>query len=385
LTLARILRRGGIQVAVYDLDAGPDVRPQGGMLDMHEESGQAALRAAGLYDAFRAQVMSSAEATRVLDKYATVRIDQPDDGDGTRPEIQREALRGLLLESLGEETVHWSMKLTSVHPLDGGRHELSFADGSTVTADLLIGADGAWSRVRSLVSDATPGYSGISFLTTHLRDTDTRHPDAAEVVGQGVMFALSEGKGIIAHREPHSIIEVYVALTAGADWVDCLDLADHNETKKVLLREFEGWGDPLRALIAEADDVFVPRPIYALPVGHRWARVPGVTLLGDAAHLMSPFAGEGANLAMLDAADLAAALLEHGTDTAAGIEAALAAHETAMFPRSAEFAAESADNLALAFEADAPRRFLDLMASHVPQPPADPAAAPVRTLAPDLY
>lgn len=368
LTAARILQRAGVEVTVYDLDSGPDTRPQGGMLDMHEESGQAALRAAGLYDAFLPEVLAGAEAMRVLDKHATAHIDEHDDGDGSRPEIQRETLRGLLLDSLAEGTVRWGKKLTSARPLEDGRHELSFADGTTVTTDMLVGADGAWSRVRRLVSDAAPAYSGITFLTTHLHETDRRHPGAADVVGAGLMFALGEGKGVISHLEPHHDLEVYVALTTTAEWLESVDFADHDATKKVLLDEFEGWGEPLRDLIAGADDLFAPRPIYALPVGHRWDRVPGVTLVGDAAHLMSPFAGEGANLAMHDAADLVAALIEHGTDSAAGIEAALAAYEAAMFPRAAEAARESADNLVLAFRLDAPQGFLDLMASHAGAP-----------------
>ncbi|TCU66168.1 FAD binding domain-containing protein [Bradyrhizobium sp. R2.2-H] len=97
---------------------------------------------------------------------------------------------------------------------------------------------------------------------------------------------------------------------------------------------FGGWSPALTALIAGSDTPLVPRLIYNLPDEHRWARIPGVTLVGDAAHLMAPN-GEGANLAMLDGAELAQAIIAHPGDT----EAALAAYEQALFPRNATEAA----------------------------------------------
>ncbi|GAA3810502.1 FAD-dependent monooxygenase [Streptomyces coacervatus] len=355
LALARVLQVHGIEAAVFDLDVSPAARTQGGMLDIHHDSGQVALRAAGLYEEFRALVHPGGEAMRILDKDAVVRMEEADDGNGGRPEIDRGDLRGLLLGSLPEGTVRWGARVTGARPLGGGRHEVTLADGTVFTTDLLVGADGAWSRIRPLVSAAEPAYTGVSFVEADLRDADLRHPVSAGVVGGGMLFALGAGRGFLAHRESDGSLHVYAALQAPEEWLDGIDCTDPEAAKEAVLEHFADWDKSLRALVADADGALVPRRIHALPVGHRWKRVPGVTLLGDAAHLMSPFAGEGANLALLDGAELGLALAAHPGAT----EAALAAYEEKLFPRSERSAAESARNSVLLFRADAPQGLVD--------------------------
>jgi 2-polyprenyl-6-methoxyphenol hydroxylase-like FAD-dependent oxidoreductase len=358
LTLARVLHVNGIGATVFDVAASPAARAQGGMLDIHDDSGQAALRAAGLHEQFRARVFTGGEALRILDKHAVVHLS--DDGDGERPEIGRGQLRDLLLGSLPEGTIRWGAKVTGARPVGGGRHEVTLADGSSFTTDLLIGADGAWSRVRPLVSGAVPAYAGVSFVELDLLDADTRHPGAAAVVGSGMVFALAEGKGFLGHREPDGSLHLAAALKTEEGWLASIDFTDTAAAKAAVLAEFAGWDEGLRALITEADGELTPRAVHALPVGHRWDRVPGVTLLGDAAHLMSPFAGEGANLAMQDGAELGTALAEHRGNP----ETALTAYEQPMFARAENSAAESAGGLELCFRADAPRGLLDMFAAH---------------------
>ncbi len=335
LTLARVLYVHGIPVTVYEAESSPMARAQGGMLDIHDYNGQLALETAGLTEEFRGLILEGRQATRVLDRDGTVLFDQPDDGTGGRPEVQRGALRQILLDSLPADTVRWNRKVSGVRALGEGRHEVTFVDGGTVTTSLLVGADGAWSRVRPLLSDATPEYTGRSFVETYLYDADTRHPAAAKAVGGGSMFALAPGKGIQAHHESGDTLHTYVALTESQDWFATIDFTDSAAAAARIVREFDGWAPELTALITDSDTALVLRPLTALPIGHGWDRVPGVTLLGDAAHLSAPN-GEGANLAMYDGAELGKALAARPDD----IEAALTEYEQAMFPRGAEAATD---------------------------------------------
>jgi len=365
LVLARVLHVRGIAAAVYEAEASPDLRPQGGMLDIHEHDGQAALKEAALFDEFLAIVHAGAQATRILDKHANVVFEHPDDGTGGRPEVPRGDLRRILLESLPAGTVRWGHKLTKVTSSGDGRHWLTFADGadeSSITTDLLVGADGAWSRVRPLLSDAKPAYAGLSYIETYLFEGDKRHKASADVVGGGMLLALAPTKGIMAHREPGGVLHTYVALNKPRDWIDGIDFTDGATAGAEVAKEFAGWAAELTALITDGETAPVPRPIHALPREHRWNRVPGVTLLGDAAHLTIP-SGEGANLAMLDGADLAKAIAAHPGD----VEAALTAYETTLFPRSAIAAAEADELHELMFASDSPQRFVDMHVDHQPE------------------
>lgn len=360
LTLARVLFRHGIPATVYEAEPSAGARAQGGQLDIHEYNGQRALADAGLLDEFRAIIHRGGAAARILDRHGRLLLDEPDDGTGGRPEVLRGDLRRILIQSLPENTIQWGKKLAHVADLGNGRHELAFTDGSIARTDLLVGADGAWSKVRPLLSDAKPDYVGTILIETYLYDVDERHSASAEAVGRGAMYALAPGKGIIAHREAGNVLHTYVELKRSAEWIAGLDFNDAAATTARIAAEFQGWAPALTALITDGETAPIPRMIHTLPIEHRWERVPGVTLLGDAAHLMPP-AGEGGNLAMLDGAELAKAIAAHPDN----IEAALAIHENAMFARSAPEAVDAHQILELCLGDRAPFGLIDfLTAAH---------------------
>ncbi|MFD3585774.1 FAD-dependent oxidoreductase [Streptomyces sp. NPDC058683] len=331
LTLARVLHLHGIPVAVYEAEFSPSARTQGGMLDIHDCNGQLALKAAGLMEEFHTIVIEGRQTPRLVEQDGTVLHEMAEDGTGGRPVVQRGELRRILLDSLPAGTVRWGHKVTGTRALGEGRYEVTFADGGTGVASLLVGADGAWSRVRPLLSDASPEYAGTSFVETYLFDADTRHTRTAKVVGGGSMIAPSPGKEIFAHRESGDTLHAYVALSRPRDWFAAIDFTDACVAAARIAQEFDGWAPELTALITDADVTPVLRAHFALPAEHRWDRGPGVTLLGDAAHLAAPN-GEGANLAMLDGAELGRALAANPDD----VEAALTEYEQALFARGAE-------------------------------------------------
>lgn len=334
LTCARILQRHGIAVTVYDHEAGPDDRNQGGSLDLHEDNGQIALREAGLLDDFLRLARPEGQEMRQMDTTGKILFHHvPEEGERFKPEIDRGDLRDLLLNSVEPGTIRWGHTLTAVEGPDHGPRQLRFDDGSTAEADLVIGADGAWSTVRTTVSPARPEYTGINFLEAWFHDVENKHHAIAELVGQGGAAAADGDRGLFAQRNSGDHIRVYIIQRLPRTWIRDAGLTtqDTDAIRALLLEQFRDWSPTLRRLLTDNDGLYVDRPINALPVPHTWAHNPTVTLLGDAAHLMPPL-GVGVNLAMLDASELALAVVQHDT-----IADAIRAYEQTMLPRSTEW------------------------------------------------
>ncbi|WP_112590291.1 FAD-dependent oxidoreductase [Micromonospora noduli] len=323
LTLARILHQHGIDAVVYDREASRSARPQGGALDLHPESGQLALAEAGLAGRFQSEARPEGEEHRILDPTGRTLVHhepQPGSFSG-RPEIDRSALRDLLLDSLPGDTVAWRRRVVAATHRPEEGWELTFHDGQTASCDILVGADGARSVVRSLLTDVELSYVA-TLVELSVEDVDQRHPDLAELVGTGNLWCVGVNQILAAQRLGDGSLRVGISLRAEDRPLDAY------RSKRALLDLFAGWNPRLTALIEAAESAPTPRLIEAMPIGTRWTSRPGVTLIGDAAHLMPPV-GEGANQAMLDAAELAGQLAANPADP----NSAIRTYEESMFSR----------------------------------------------------
>ena len=345
LVTARILRLHGISTTIFERESSAIARAQGGVLDMHAEGGQFAFRACGLFDKFLEIARYDEQEMILYDKNGVLQHFEPTQPGADRPEVDRPDIRRVLLHSVDPESIRWEHVLEAVD--QAGPHHpvtLHFRNVPSEAFNLVIGADGAWSRVRSAISASEPAYTGVTFYELHYTEEAAHDADLVALARRGNMFAKGERKGINAHRTASGGVHVYAGMWTG-------ETPGASMTSDELARKFETWSPALLRFFTLAQSRTSLRVLAELPVDHHWEHRAGITLLGDAAHLMSPFSGEGANLAMRDATDLALAIVEaiHG---GLDLDDAIAAFEPVMWRRAQAAAVGAAQGVRRAFSGE---------------------------------
>jgi len=344
LTLARLLQINGADVKVYERDLHKYARVQGATLDLHDESGLKALREAGLIGAFMANYRPGAELIRIIDKNATIIAEDipTTEEEIGRPEIDRGPLQQILLDSLQPGTVIWDSHFEALSQ-QGDGWELTFKNGTSAFADLVIAADGANSKLRPYITPIKPFYSGIMVVEGSVYHSENASPIMHKLLNGGKIFAMGDSKTLIVSSKGDGSLVFYTGVKTGEEWVkkSGIDFSDKTQVLDWFKAEYEGWDNVWQELFENAVVPFITRPIYCMPLNQTWKALPNLTLLGDAAHLMPPFAGEGVNMAMLDALELSKCLTGGDFDD---LQAAIATYEKQMRSRAAEAAQESLDS-----------------------------------------
>lgn len=369
LTLARLLHLKGVNVKLYERDLDKDARVQGSPLDMHDGSGLSAIVKAGLLDEFKKNFLAGADKKLIVNQCAEIyfsdhetKPDENFDSEYFRPEIDRGTLRKLLLESLPPEAVVWDRHFVSMEKYNSG-WLLHFKNGSSAYADLVIAADGANSKIRPYITDTKPFYSGITMLEGNVYDSAKSAPNINALIRGGKIMAFGYGKCLLMGQKERKDLGFYASLKADENWAlsNGLDYADNLMMLSWFKKEYPEWSEIWYELFENAATAFIPRPIYCMPLDQDWRPLPNLTMIGDAAHVMPPFAGEGANMAMLDALELSECLT---SDKFNDLREAIFHYETSMRERASAAAKESLDNGELMHSENALQGMLAFFSGH---------------------
>lgn len=351
LTLARLLQLKGADIKVYERDFDKYARVQGAPLDLHEESGLAALRKANLMDEFKNNYMPNADKMIIVNEKAEIFYSDHDNENTAkdefgsiyhRPEIDRGALRKILLESLAPETIVWDSHFISMTKQNEG-WLLHFKNGTAVYADIVIAADGTNSKIRPYITDIRAFYSGITAIEGNVYNAEKSLPKISALLRGGKIMAFGNSKDITVGQKGNGEVGFYISFKTDEHWAknSGLDFSDKAQLLEWFKKEFSEWSQLWHELFENTAAPLIPRPIYCMPLDQTWKSLPNVTMLGDAAHVMPPFAGEGVNMAMLDALELSECLTSKNSDS---LQNAIAGYELNMRKRASPVAQESLEN-----------------------------------------
>jgi 2-polyprenyl-6-methoxyphenol hydroxylase-like FAD-dependent oxidoreductase len=259
-----------------------------------------------------------------------------------------------LYESLPEGTIRWGHRLKRVEDAT-----LIFEHTAMSGFDVIVGADGAWSKVRPAVTPVTPVYSGVGGHQLKIPDAQATAPDVHRLINKGTVFAFDTGTELGLQQLGDGGITVNYWTVRDEDWRETCGYDANNDgtVRQAISDDISNWDTTLRDAVAKATAACQARSLYMLPVGTTWQHKKGVTLMGDAAHLMLHCAGEGVNLALQDARMLAKAIVQasaHG-----GLDGKIAEFEREMFKRATK-AQHMTDKMRIAsfFTPGAPRESL---------------------------
>ncbi|KAJ5119857.1 hypothetical protein N7448_010526 [Penicillium atrosanguineum] len=379
LLFARLLEVNGLKdYVVYERDESftPGPWQQGGSLDLHGPSGQLALKEAGLYDEFN-KFYARWDASRIhIVKPSGETVGRFGEGRDA-PEIDRLQLRQLLLGSIPSQKIQWGhgvrylerKETDDLEKRDNGC-TIHFSNGCSATGfDLIVGADGGWSKVRPLLTPAQPVYSGKMYIEGKISQSNPTYKVAHELAGPGMMMVMGPSKSLALQQVADSTYRMYFGVVVPKDFYQHRDggAVEKTEAVRELMlsseRFFASWAPHLKDIAKNAEGPFRAWALHHLrleDVGWKRDTAPGVTLLGDAAHLSTPFVGEGVNCAMYDAVVLTKCLIElfgRGSEVEnvqkASLENALASYEADMFERGRDLIRRSAESEAVIFSENA--------------------------------
>jgi 2-polyprenyl-6-methoxyphenol hydroxylase-like FAD-dependent oxidoreductase len=259
-----------------------------------------------------------------------------------RPEIDRGPLRDMLIASLKKENIVWNARFTELKP-SGAGWEIVFENGTSAYADLVIAADGANSRLRKYITDIAPVYSGVTSIEGNIHNADINAPTFWQLAKGGSLFALESGRTVSFIAKGDGTLTFLIGLKKPEDWLanSGIDLTDRTSVAAWFKQEYADWNREWDELFATDALMLMPRPWYHFPSDQHWVALPNLTMIGDAAHRIPAYAGEGANQALADAVDLYEALCGGQFET---IGEAIAFFEQAMCKRMAPITEESLRN-----------------------------------------
>lgn len=304
LTTTRILQINGADVTVYERDINAQARTSGGTLDIHSDSGQKAIQKADLMDVFYKYARPTGE--KMADMHGNITSDEmPDETNAySRPEIDRNDLRKIMLENLQENTVVWDSHLTDIKKVEDEYH-LEFKNGLKTIADFVIVANGGRSNARKFVTDIEPQLSGTYIIQGEIENPDRDYPEFKPKYGDGNVMAMGEQKMFYTHTLRDGSVHFGVSFKADENWVlnNGLDFENDVAIRAFLNETFANWSDDYKIFFNASTD-FSGLPLRLFSLEEPWKTHSNITLVGDAAHVMPPFAGEGVNMGLMDAYQL---------------------------------------------------------------------------------